>query len=303
MAAGGPVCAEAVVDGVAEGFEADAARAGARVTWFGADARLLAVREGRRGWSTMPVGAQPVWHPAGLVARIHGKRSLRAQLNRARNKGLVVTPWSAERAERDADLHRVLGGWLSRHGLPALHFLVEPDTLGHLADRRVFVATMGDVVVGFTVLSPVPARRGWLVEQIIRAPGAPNGTSESLVEAAAASVAAEGAAYLTLGLVPLSERGADMDHRAWLRALFWWMRVHARRFYDFRGLEAFKTKFEPEQWDGLAALTSEAALTFGTLYAITDAFAGPLSPERLVARALGGAVAEESSRLRRRLSR
>lgn len=301
VAAGGPVCAAADVDRVAAAFEAEAARHGARVTWFGADERLCAVREGRPGWTTLSLGAQPVWTPAGLAARIQGKRSLRAQLHRARNKGLTVAPWTAARAEHAPALRHALAAWLARRGLPSLHFLVEPHTLDHLGDRRVFVAEAGGAVVGFAVLSPVPARRGWLVEQIVRVPGAPNGTSESLVQAAAEAVA--GDAFLTLGLVPLASVGGAAGPPAWLRALFWWMRQHTRRFYDFEGLERFKAKFEPERWDPIVALTQEPRATLGTLHAVADAFAGARSPSRLVGRALADAAAEEARRLARRISR
>ena len=37
-------------------------------------------------------------------------------------------------------------------------FLVEPDTLSMLIDRRVFVAERGGQVIGFLVASPVPLR-------------------------------------------------------------------------------------------------------------------------------------------------
>ena len=47
----------------------------------------------------------------------------------------------------------------------------------------------GRSVVGYAVLSPVPARSGWLVEQVMRGRKAPNGTAESMVSIAARALA------------------------------------------------------------------------------------------------------------------
>ena len=38
--------------------------------------------------------------------------------------------------------------------------LIEPETLGDLADRRVFVAEQGEKVIAFLVASPIPAATG-----------------------------------------------------------------------------------------------------------------------------------------------
>ena len=75
------------------------------------------------------------------------------------------------------------------------------------------------VAIAYLVASPVPARRGWLIEQIVRGHAAPNGTSELLVDAAMRALAHEGAEYVTLGLAPLSRqsRWADPAVPAWLR--------------------------------------------------------------------------------------
>jgi phosphatidylglycerol lysyltransferase len=47
----------------------------------------------------------------------------------------------------------------------------------------VFVAERAGDVVAFLVATPIPARGGWLLEQWPRAPDAPNGTVELVVDA------------------------------------------------------------------------------------------------------------------------
>ena len=181
-----------------------------------------------------------------------------------------------------------------------MHFLVEPETLGQLEDRRVFVAERGDALVGFVVASPVPARRGWLVEQIIRGEGAVNGTAELLVDAAVRALAGSGASYVTLGMSPLSSRAGagDAPPPLWMAFLLGWLRAHARRFYNFEGLDAFKAKLRPEAWEPLYAVTDRPSVSPAVLRAIGGAFTGG-SPELATARALARAVGQEARALRR----
>jgi phosphatidylglycerol lysyltransferase len=300
VVAGAPVCRPDRLPEVIEEFSAASAAVGERVCYFGAGARLeqLLVPTGR--WSAASLGAQPSWDPRGWPSIVARRASLRAQLNRARNKGVAVTEWDTDRARDSSDLRRCLAEWLAERRLPPLHFLVEPDTLGRLEDRRVFVATHGSAVVGFLLASPVPARAGWLVEQIIRGRHAPNGTTELMLDAAMRSLAASGARYVTLGLAPLSHH-SHFDRRRmplWLQLGLAWVRAHGRRFYNFEGLDRFKAKFEPESWEEIVALSDSPRFPVRSIWAIAAAFSRG-SPVALVARAAGRAVVHEVARLTR----
>jgi len=304
VVAGAPVCQEARLKAVAREFEEDAARAGFRVCYFGSEARLEAVYGQDAHYATVALGAQPVWEPAAWGQRFDAQASLRAQRNRARNKGVRVSAWAVERAQRHPELERCLREWLGTRRLPALHFMVEPQTLGHLFDRRVFVAQREGRVVGFLVASPVPQRQGWLIEQVIRGQGAPNGTAELLIDTAARTFAEEGSRYLTLGMVPLARRpGLPRTlNPAWLRLLLVWVRAHGRRFYNFEGLEFFKAKFRPMRWDPVFAISKEPRFSVRTLYAVAAAFSDG-APATMVARALTSAAASEVQTLTRGLSK
>jgi phosphatidylglycerol lysyltransferase len=294
VVAGAPVCAAERLADVAAEFESDAAGHGERVCYFCAEARLESLYRDTEDHSMVLLGSQPVWNPQQWTETVEAKKSLRAQLNRARNKGVAVEEWPPERAQNNVELHRCLAEWLSTRGLPPLHFLVEPETLSRLADRRTFIAVRDGVVVGFLIASPVPERRGWLVEQNIRGHNAPNGTTELLLDAAVKTLAAEGAEYLTLGLAPLSNRaGAPaVENPFWLRTLLGRVRAHGRRFYNFEGLEAFKTKFQPETWEPVYAIANERTFSILTLYAVASAFSDG-SPVALLLRAMCKAAGTE----------
>jgi phosphatidylglycerol lysyltransferase len=283
VVAGAPVCAFERLQDVAAEFERDAEMAGERVCYFCAEERLESIFNDSPRRARVLLGAQPVWQPRGWAKLIETHKSLRAQLNRARNKGVTVAEWTIERASGNAALAEVLQLWLESKGLPPLHFLVEPNTLERLFDRRVFVAEREGCVVGFVVLSPVAKRNGWLFEQFVHRPGSPNGTVELMIDAAMRALAESNCDYATLGLSPLSSRAetAPFQNPFWLRVLLAWMRVHGRRFYNFDGLDAFKAKLRPEHWEPVFAISNEPRLSIKTLYAIASAFSGN-APVRLV---------------------
>ncbi|HEV7837323.1 MAG TPA: DUF2156 domain-containing protein [Gemmatimonadaceae bacterium] len=295
---GAPVCAPARLGAVSAEFVEDAHANGDHVCYFGAGDRLEALYADRSDWSRVLLGAQPIWNPLRWTTAIGRRPSLRAQFNRARNKGVVVTEWPAEKAENDPALRNCLSQWLASRSLPPLHFMVEPETLGQLRDRRVFVAERHEKVVGFTVFSPVPGRNGWLVEQIVRGSDAPNGTAELMIDVAMRSVADSGATYATLGLSPLSQRAGVIPPRQplWLRFLLRWVRLHGSRFYNFIGLDTFKAKFNPESWEPIYGIAEGRRFPPSALYAIAGAFSEG-APLRLVTRSVVEAAVTEAASL------
>ena len=304
VVAGAPVCSLERLPEVVSEFESSARAGGQSVCYFCAEARLDGALAGRASHSRALLGAQPAWHPSRWDAVIRRRSSLRAQLNRARNKSVTIVEYKPEEAMVSADLERVLARWLKSRGLPPLHFLVEPATLERLVDRRIFVARHNDPVaedpvVAFAVLSPIPARNGWLVEQFPRLPRAPNGTIELLLSSAIAAIAASGADYVTLGLAPLARRDSipHWNEPRWLRAVLRFAVLHGNRFYNFKGLESFKSKFEPEVWEPVYAIQNSPRFSMKALYAIAGAFA-LRSPLQLVASALARAAAQELRWLR-----
>ena len=274
IVAGAPICAEDRLSDVIAAFEEDARQHRHHVCYFGAAGRVMTLIGDFPGYSTVVLGAQPVWNPADWAKIIADHASLRAQLFRARNKGVLVEEWSPETARDHPALRRILAEWLETRNLPPLHFLVEPETLDRLEGRRIFVAIRGGQPTGFVNCSPVPARSGWLTEQFVRGKQAPNGTVELLLDAAVRAVARDGARYVTMGLVPLSNHtwDATIINPVWLRWVLRWVRAHGQRFYNFAGLERFKAKFFPDSWETIYAISNQPSFTPRVLYAIAHAF-------------------------------
>lgn len=283
VVAGAPVCDDAALPHIVSQFERNTIAKGERPCYFGAADRMFQHVSGRPEYSMAVMGAQPVWSPRQWVSRTHSDRSLRAQFHRAANKGVHIKEWPPDRASEHSELRRVLSEWLATRGLPPLHFLIEPETLQRLEGRRVFVALRDRKPVGFTVLSPIPRRIGWLSEQFVRGRDAPNGTVELMIDGALQAVASEGAEYFTMGLVPLSHLAAPIAGREpfWMSTLLRWVRGHGRKFYNFEGLERFKEKFHPTDWERIYVVSREPKFSFRTLWAVASVFAGG-SPARAV---------------------
>lgn len=240
VAAGEPIAAPEDAVGVAAHFVVAAAAAGKRACFFATEG-VLASSPSLRRWL---VGEQPVWDPRLWAAHVGTHRSLREQLRRARAKGVAIREVTSDTLPGDRALRRQLAAvvrrWLASRTMPPMHFMVEVAPLRYLEHRRLLVAERDGHVVGLLSLAPVPARRGWLFEHLLRDPGAPNGTSESLVDAAMRMMADEHATWATLGLAPLAG-----DIPRWLRGI----RAVSRPLFNFEGLAAFKRKLRPQYWE------------------------------------------------------
>ena len=302
VVAGSPVCSPSRLGAVIEEFEHDTHARGLWSCYFAADERLADELAQRGPFDRILLGAQPVWDPHDWPGILERKASLRAQLNRARNKDVSASRWPRGAGGGPSRAPSLPGG-LAGDPRPAAAAFPggARDAGSSLRPPGLSCAVQGakKTIRGFLVASPIPQRNGWLIEQIIRGRGAPNGTSELLLDAAWRDLADSGADYVTLGLSPLSQR-ADVEfphHRAWLRFALGWVRAHGRRFYDFDGLDAFKAKFLPQSWEPIWAITSERRVGLGTLWAISGAF-GQMSPPRLLALALWRGLVKEIRWLR-----
>jgi phosphatidylglycerol lysyltransferase len=133
-------------------------------------------------------------------------------------------------------------GWL---------FGVEP--FSHSAAKKYFAARTPDgALVGVLAASPIPARDGWYLEDVLRSRNAPDGTSDLLVVEALRTLAAGGAKLATLGTVPLSEKGEAglcVGHNRLVERAFRFSRKRLNRLYNFEGLGHFKSKFVPCWWE------------------------------------------------------
>lgn len=258
-----------VVAGSPAGPESDAARR----RLFESQRRLVTF--GRELDDPLPlpedayvVGEQPWWELSRWDETVRASRSLRSQIRRAEHKAVVTSDCGPNELAPGSELRRgvegLVAGWLRGRHLPPLGFVAAVAPFELLADRRVFVARIGERVVGASFAVPIGTTGAWLVDHVVRDRDAPNGTAELLVDAAFRGLVRHGASRATLGLCPLSGR---------VPALLAWVSRLSRGLFDFRGLHAFKAKLKPQTWQRVLVEHPRQSALFGTVRALR-AFAG-----------------------------
>ncbi len=238
VAAGAPIAAEQELEATADAFVEAARLAGRRVVLFATEQRFRAKR-----FDSLLIGQQPIWDPRSWNEVVQSAPRLREQFRRARAKGVAVQrlpPHAVDEGSPERrEIERLIERWMGEKPMPPMGFLVRVHPFAFASERRLFTARASGKLVGFLSAVPVYERGGWFVEDLIRAPDAPNGTVDVLIDEAMRTAGAERSTYFTLGLAPLS--GAV---EFWLGAA----RRYGSALYDFSGLHAFKSKFKPRQW-------------------------------------------------------
>ena len=264
LAAGDPLGRPEDIKSLAEGFMAAATKAGRIAAFVPATERFARVGI-EVGLSAIKIGAAPyfdlnVWQPRGNCAK-----KLRAGVNRAQRAGVrieVVESFDEDLRRETADLCLK---WLSaRRAETTFGWLLALDPFLNAERKKVFAARDADNrLVGLLAASPIPARDGWYLEDVLRAPDAPPGTADLLVFETLQQLKAEGASMATLGTAPLATEGVDElsthDHPVIERALS----LASKRlsaFYNFEGVRRFKGKFVASRWENEYALVQHGVL-------------------------------------------
>src|SRR5258708_31934195 len=200
LAAGDPLAPLEDMAELARQFAAFAKRKN-RVVAFVPTSAEFARRITLDGFMAVKVGASPyfdlkTWNPRGDCAK-----KLRAGVNQARRAGLEVAMISESVDESlKKETAQLCMNWLSsRRAATTFGWLIALDPFLHSEHKKYFAARVDGKLVGFLVASPIPKRKAWYLEDVLREPDAPNGTSTLLVFEAFAKLKAEGATLATLG--------------------------------------------------------------------------------------------------------
>jgi phosphatidylglycerol lysyltransferase len=265
VAGGGPVAAPERLAELASAFVGAAAARGKRASFFAVDTAFCEA-------ASLPhvrVGEQPWWDPRRWEDVLASHASLRYQVRRAVAKQVEVrrVPASAMADPEDETrraIEQLTRAWLGERALAPMGFLVELSPFAFPEERVYLVAEAGGQVVGFLAAAPVYARKGWLVENLLRTRAAPNGTAELLVDRMMRLAADGGSHLVTLGLAPLA---GPVPKRLQLA------RRLSSPLYDFGGLRAFKAKLRPDGWESIEVAAAPGASPWRALGDGLKAFA------------------------------
>ncbi|MFD2175909.1 bifunctional lysylphosphatidylglycerol flippase/synthetase MprF [Rhodobacter lacus] len=205
---------------------------------------------------------------------LSGRRNAghRAAWNRGQREGLdfaMIPPEDVPAVM--ADLHRVSQAWLAQHAAREKRFSLGAFDPAYVAAQPVAVLRKAGEIIAFATVAVTETKAEATVDLMRFAPDAPDGTMDYLFLCLFEHLRAEGFARFNLGMAPLAgltrhELAPVWDH---LGAVLF---EHGERFYNFRGLRAFKAKFHP-RWEprylavagpaGAALALMDAALLIG----------------------------------------
>ncbi len=264
LAAGDPLVRPEDTVALVKGFLVAAAKA-KRIAAFVPATEHFARQVVPLGLSAIKIGAAPYfdlqrWNPRGNCAK-----KLRAGVNQATRAGVRVELIENFDEKFRRETAELCLEWLkARPAATTFGWLLALDPFLRAERKKLFAAhDEKNRLVGLLAVSPIPARKGWYLEDVLRKFDAPPGTADLLVVEALHRLKEDGATLATLGTAPLAKEGDDdistHDHPVMEPAL----RSVSRRFsvfYNFEGLRKFKGKFVPSWWESEYVLLQHGAM-------------------------------------------
>ncbi|BBE71642.1 bifunctional lysylphosphatidylglycerol flippase/synthetase MprF [Oharaeibacter diazotrophicus] len=225
-------------------FVETARRHGGRAVFYQVPAESLALYADA-GLSAFKLGEEARIRLADFTLKGSRRSSFRNAINKAERDGITfsIVP-KGEVAAVMPQLQAISDAWLDAHAVREKGFSLgsfEPD---YVARTDVALLRRGEEVLAFANLLTTDLKEEATIDLMRFAPGAPNGAMEVLFAKILLHFQAEGYAWFSLGMAPLSGLSenpvAPLWHRVG-RAAF----DHGEAFYNFHGLRAFKSKFDP----------------------------------------------------------
>jgi lysylphosphatidylglycerol synthetase-like protein (DUF2156 family) len=247
-----PFAPESDIVGVASDFIAEAKEQNQLVSFVPATMRL-AVHAGALGMDAEPIGASPYFDLQTWAPRGDRGKKVRAAVNQSRRSGVSVEEVCGKEISK-TEVTELCAAWLKTRRSVEFGWVFTLDPLRFSERKRFFLArTPCGEMIGLLAASPIPARNGWYLEDVLRHPHAPNGTSDLLIVEGMSSLARTGSHTATLGTVLAAylELGDNLRRGNHLvaRKMFRTFGTHMESVYNFSGLRRFKAKFAPSWWE------------------------------------------------------
>lgn len=162
----------------------------------------------------------------------------------------VEVRWKAERPERQTD-----------------SFL--RTSFEELADyRRYFVCERLGEIIAFVTCTPVN-QDGWYLQDIVRAPDAPRGALEGTMAYALDIFQKDGYAFVSNGPLPFWRPDETWSDPHQFGVIGNQVTNFFNRQYRFRGINQFRSKFDPDRVEPLYVLRSRRFITLGVARSLT----------------------------------
>ncbi len=272
VACGDPICAESHLRTLLSAFAGYCRQHNWRFAFVGASDRVARVAA-ELGLKPVKVGEEPLFDLSQPLPRGDRAKHVRWAINRARRSGVRVEEYRERSPALDTEIEEVAAEWLAARKGPPLSFLLRSRPLALREEKRIFLARLGERIVGVIVCSPARTRKMLLVEELPRRADAPFGTSELLIDAAREAAVRDGYALFSLGVSPLQGAAGHQPYGRFRRARALAAACYscANFAYSFRLLNRFKKKFAPTRYEDNFLVYDSALVP--TALAVITAFA------------------------------
>ncbi len=173
--------------------------------------------------------------------------NLRQTASRAQRDGLTFEVVMPEDVPGVMDeLAAVSDAWLEDHNAKEKGFSLGAFTPDYILAQPVGILKLEGKIVAFANILITGAKDEGTIDLMRFSPDAPKGSMDFLFVQIMEYLRAEGFSHFNLGMAPLSGMSKREAAPVWDRigsTVF----EHGERFYNFKGLRAFKSKFHP-QW-------------------------------------------------------
>jgi phosphatidylglycerol lysyltransferase len=265
-----------------------------RVVGFMPATEQFAKHNSELGLRAIKIGAAPYFDLTTWAPRGDRAKKARAGVNHARRAGVEVTEVVevGEKLRREAAC--LCKSWLTtRRSAIRFEWLFTVHLFQHKEQKRYFTARdAAGKLIGFLAASPIPARNGWYLEDILRSKNAPNGTTDLLVVEVLDALKRSGATLATLGTTLMATEGvtnSGVHVSPLLSKVAWSVARCFSIFYNFNGVRRFKNKFAPSWWESEYALMSPNFTAPPRVFSAVIQAVVPAGPSYLIARQLSRA--------------
>lgn len=270
------------------------ARSEGRVVGFMPATEQFAKQSSGLGLRAIKIGSAPYFDLATWAPRGDRAKKARAGVNQARRAGVYVSEVIKVDEQLISETACLCKSWMAtRRSAIRFEWLFTVDPFQHKEKKKYFTARDANgKLVGFLAVSPIPARDGWYLEDVLRSKNAPNGTNDLLVVEVLDSLKRSGAKLATLGTALMATEGvADpgIHVSPVLSRAAWFIAGCFSIFYNFEGVRRFKAKFAPSWWESEYVLISQNVTAPPRILSAVIHAIVPAGPSYLIARQISRA--------------
>lgn len=169
---------------------------------------------------------------------------VRRKVRHAQKEGAEVFEYRSANTILEHEMEWVASSWINgRHG-PQIH-ISNVRLFSDRQGKRWFYATKEGKVVGVVVLNQLARCQGWLLNHLMHASEAPNGTPELLVMTALETLAKEKCHLVTFGTAVAPQLGSIIGFNIYIASLARILFLLITRFFRLQGSRKFWQKFHP----------------------------------------------------------